>query len=244
MWVTTSAPPADRRLAVHDHVVALDLDLDAVGAQHGGGRFQAVAFLDAQLLQARACALPLPRKTAATASTGYSSIIAGARAAGTSTPLSADVTTRRSATSSPPSSRVASVSILRAHFTQRRIEPGAQRIGHHRFQHEVGARHDQRRNKRKRRRGRIGRHHHMGRLELGLALQGDAAAVLAMRPADDLGAEVLQHALGVVAAGFRLDHRGLARRRQARQQHRRLQLRRRHRRFVDDRDRDRARRQA
>ena len=178
---------------------------------------------------------------AATARIGYSSIIDGARSAGTSTPLSADARTRRSATSSPPSSRVATASIL-APISRSVVEQsGAQRIGHHRFEDQIGAGHEQRRHQRKRRRGRIGRHHDIGRLELGLALQRDAAAVLAMRLAGQLGAEMLQQPFGVVAGGLRFDHRGLARRGQARQQHRRLELRRRHRRFVDDRDRDRAR---
>ena len=44
-------------------------------------------------------------KAAATARTGYSSIIDGARCAGTSTPASRLAPTRRSATVSPPSSR-------------------------------------------------------------------------------------------------------------------------------------------
>ena len=48
---------------------------------------------------------------------------------------------------------------------------------------------------------------------------------------------MLQHQFGVVAAGFVLDHRGDAGRRQPRQQHRRFDLRRRHRRAVDDRQR-------
>ncbi len=42
---------------------------------------------------------------AATARMGYSSIMVGARSAGTSTPLSAEPLTRRSATGSPPTSR-------------------------------------------------------------------------------------------------------------------------------------------
>ena len=77
----------------------------------------------------------------------------------------------------------------------------------------------------------------LARLELGLALQGNAAAVLAMRLAGELGAEMFEHAFGVVARGLRFDHRGLAGRRETRQQHRRFELRRRHRRFVGDRDR-------
>ena len=44
-------------------------------------------------------------QAAATARMGYSSIIEGARSAGTSTPFSTPPLTRRSATGSPPSSR-------------------------------------------------------------------------------------------------------------------------------------------
>ena len=51
-------------------------------------------------------------KLAATASTGYSSIIDGARTAGTSTPRSADARTRMSANASPPSLRTSRVSML------------------------------------------------------------------------------------------------------------------------------------
>src|SRR5262245_1615190 len=50
-------------------------------------------------------------KLAATANTGYSSIMDGARAAGTSRPRSADARTRKSAISSPPSLRSSSASI-------------------------------------------------------------------------------------------------------------------------------------
>ena len=50
-------------------------------------------------------------------------------------------------------------------------------------------------------------------------------------------AKMLQHQLGVVAAGLALDHGGDAGRGQARQQHRRFDLRRRHRRAVEDRQR-------
>src|SRR5438270_1801 len=42
----------DVTAAFDDQVVAGDLDLDAVDAEHGGGGLQAVGFLDAQLLQA------------------------------------------------------------------------------------------------------------------------------------------------------------------------------------------------
>ena len=38
--------------AFDDQVIARDLDLDAIDAQHGGGGVQPVGFLDAQFLQA------------------------------------------------------------------------------------------------------------------------------------------------------------------------------------------------
>ena len=57
-------------------------------------------------------------KQAATASTGYSSIIDGARSAGTVTPLSSDERTRRSATSSPPALRGLRMSMSAAHLLQ------------------------------------------------------------------------------------------------------------------------------
>ena len=109
---------------------------------------------------------------------------------------------------------------------------------------QLGARHDQRGDQRERRRGRIGRHHHVRRLELRLTGKRDAAAVLAIRLGRHLGAEMLEHAFGVVARRFRFDHGGLARRGQPRQQHRRFQLRRRHRRLRKRSGSDRARLQA
>ena len=58
-------------------------------------------------------------KLAATASTGYSSIMDGARAAGTSTPRSADARTRKSAISSPTSLRTLERLDVGAHLPQR-----------------------------------------------------------------------------------------------------------------------------
>ena len=98
-------------------------------------------------------------KLAATASTGYSSIIEGARAAGTSTPRSADARTRKSAISSPTSLRASSVSIVGAHLAQGGDQPGAQRIGHDVGQDHLRARHQQGRHHREGGRRRIGRHH-------------------------------------------------------------------------------------
>ena len=145
---------------------------------------------------------------AATARIGYSSIMVGARSGGTSTPLSVDVRTRRSATSSPPSLRRSSTSIVRAHFPQRGKQSGPQRIEHDAVEHDLGARHDQRRDQRKRRRRRIGRHHHRRGHELRLAGERDPAAVGAERLDPDLGAEMRQHFLGMIAGRLALDHRG------------------------------------
>ncbi len=73
--------------------------------------------------------------------------------------------------------------------------------------------------------------------KLGLAHEGDAAAVVAVWLDPHAGAEMAEHAFGVVARRLLLDHRGLARRRQPGEQHGGLELRRRDRRLVDDRDR-------
>ncbi len=69
---------------------------------------------------------------------------------------------------------------IRAHFLERLEQPGAQRVRHHAFQHEVRARHDQRRHQRKCRRRRIGRHDNRRGLEFRLAMQHDAAAMIAV----------------------------------------------------------------
>ena len=115
-------------------------------------------------------------KAAATASMGYSSIIEGARAAGTSTPFSAEWRTRRSPTSSPPSMRRSRISMDAAHLDERGDQPGAQRVQHHALEHDVRAGRDQRRDQREGRRGRIGRHDDRRRPQLRPAGQRDAAA--------------------------------------------------------------------
>ena len=74
-------------------------------------------------------------------------------------------------------------------------------------------------------------------VQFGLAGQRDLAAMAAFPRRDDLGAEMLQHQFGVVAARLGFDHGGDARRGQSRQQHRRFDLRRGHRRAVEDRQR-------
>ena len=120
-------------------------------------------------------------KAAATARIGYSSIMVGARSAGTSTPL-------RPPRPDPQVGDVltALVALLQhldrgAHLAQRREQPRAQRIGHHAIEDDFGARHDQRGHQRERGRRRIGRHHHRRSLKLRLAVQRDAPA-MARRP--------------------------------------------------------------
>src|ERR1700709_379986 len=124
-------------------------------------------------------------KPAATASTRYSSIIDGARSGGTSTPRSFEARTRNCALSLPRSPRPAGVAAHLAlldratHLAQRGEQPGAQRIGHHVGQHDVGALDDQRRHDRERRRGRIGRHHDLGAVQFGLTGHPDTPSMAA-----------------------------------------------------------------
>ena len=153
--------------------------VDAGRLQPGLDRREPVRFLDAQLLQAAHPRRRRVAKEAATASTGYSSIIDGARSGGTVTPFSAEARTRRVATASPPSLRLALDRDVGAHLAQRRQQAAAQRVRHHAFDQDVGARHDQRRHQREGGRGRIGRHHDRRGLQFGLALQHDPPAMLA-----------------------------------------------------------------
>ena len=132
-------------LAVHDQVVALDLDVDAVQAQHRGGRGEAVGFLHAQFLQAAHARRAFGEGRRDRRAPDIRRSSTGARSGGTSTPRSAQARTRRSATSSPPSSRRSSSSIDRAHLAQGREQPGAQRVQHDAFEDHLRARHDQRR---------------------------------------------------------------------------------------------------
>ena len=82
-------------------------------------------------------------------------------------------------------------------------------------------------------RRRIARHDDVAALQLGPADDGDALAATALEVGHaHLGAEMAQHALGVIARGFRFDHRGLARGVEAGQQDAALHLRRRDRQRV------------
>ena len=174
---------------------------------------------------------------AATARIGYSSIIDGARSAGTSTPLSADALTRKSAISSPTSLRRLSVSMsapisrsvvirpVRSGLVITSVsmisEPGtisAATIGNAADDGSAGT-------------------------TTGAGASSGSPLSVILRPCAPSGSTVTlapkcdEQLLGMVAARLRLDHRGLAGRGQRREQHRRFDLRRRNRRAVDDRDR-------
>ena len=89
---------------------------------------------------------------------------------------------------------------------------------------DLRARHDQRGGDQERGGARVARHVDAAALELGIALDRDSPPSAAALGNRHLGAEVAQHALGVVAGGLGLDHRGGAGRMQSREQHGRLDL--------------------
>ena len=123
-------------------------------------------------LRPRIRVVPSRKATPRPRGSGYSSIIDGARvgrhidAAQVREPARADrrpLRRRRRACRASRSAAPISRSVVK--------QSGAQRIGHHAFEHDLGARHDQRGDQRKRRRGRIGRHLHRRGRKLGLARQ-------------------------------------------------------------------------
>ena len=231
------AAAAGAALAVHDQVVALDLDVDAVAGAASrrwrrGGRIPSRA-----TPSGRACASCLRRTTPRPRAPDIRrSSRARARAA-PSTPRSAPARTRRSATSSPPSSRRSSSSITAPisrsvanspvrsglSMTPSRItsEPGTISPATSGNDAEDGS---------------AGTVIGAG-VKFRLAGERDAPAVRAFVLDPHGRAEMAQHPLGVVARRLLLDHHGLARRREAGEQHRGLELRRGRRRLVDDRNR-------
>ena len=112
-----------------------------------------------------------------------------------------------------------------AHLGQGRQKPSPERVHHDPFDDDVGTRHDQRGDNGKRRRRGIGGHDDGRRTQFRAADQRDPPPFALGRDAD-LGAEMSQHLLGMVARGFRFDHRGCARRVEAGEKHGRFDLRR------------------
>ena len=239
MWVATVPPPRGAALAVHDQVVALDLDRDAVRRagrrrRRRGGRIPSRA-----APSARASRVVPSAKVAATARIGIF-VDHRRRALGRHVDaaqrrrahaeighlLAARRCARSSVSMSAPISRSVVISPVRSGLVMTSVED------------DLGARHDQRGDHREGGRGRIGRHH---RPAPARAPAGPSSVIL--RPCAPSGSTATsapkwrEQPLGVVAARFALDHGGLARRGEARQQHRRFDLRRRHRRAIDDRDR-------
>ena len=78
---------AARPPAFDDQIVALDGAVDAGGLEPGGDRGEAIALLDPAVRCKPRIRVEPEAKAAATARIGYSSIIEGARAAGTSTAM-------------------------------------------------------------------------------------------------------------------------------------------------------------
>ena len=173
-------------------------------------------------------------KAETAASIGYSSIIDGARSAGTRTPFKAG------GADANIGDRLAALLTLvqkrdvAAHLLKCRVEPGARRIDQYAFDRDVGARNDERRGCEERRRGRVARNQDIapGEFASPLTVMWVAPSLLF---GSDSSAEVAQHALGMIARRLALDHRRFARRMQPGDQHRAFDLRRRHRQSVDDR---------
>ena len=153
--------------AFDDQIVAGDLDLDAVDAQHGGGGFEPVGFLDAQFLQAAHDGRALGKG----GRDRQHQIFVDHRRRALRRHL--DAAQFRGA-HAQLRHRLAGIAAQfafldrGAHLAQRREQAGAQRIGHHVGQHDIGAFDDQRRDDRKCRRRRIGRHHDVGAVQFGL----------------------------------------------------------------------------
>ena len=165
-------------------------------------------------------------KAAATARIGYSSIIDGrARRPARRRPSGGSPAPAGRRRVSPPSSRSFRRSISAPISSSVVRRPGAQRVHHHALDHDVRARHDQRGDEREGGRGRVGR----ARRPSAPRSSGWPCRVIARPSAPcgstvDLGAEMAQHALGVVARRLALDHRGAAGRVEAGEQHRGLDL--------------------
>ena len=136
------------------------------------------------------------------ASTGYSSIMLGARAAGTPTPRRREARTRMSATSSAPAYARVDQRYIRAHLLERPVKAGPCRIGQHAFDYDLRSGNDQRRGGEERRRARVARYDHLAPGELGVALDRNRLAGAVGLDADS-GPEVAQHPLGVVARSAR-----------------------------------------
>src|SRR6516162_9823291 len=124
---------------------------------------------------------------------------------------------------------------VRAHLAQAVEKPGPRRVYADAFDRQVRSRDNQRRDKRERRRGRITRHGDRRRGEFAETLYASSPPAAILGLARDRGAEVPQHALGVVARRLGLDDRGGPRGVETGEQYRRFDLGRGHRKTIADR---------
>jgi hypothetical protein len=220
--------------AAHDQIVALDRMGDAGCRQSRRDRGKTIRFLDAQFLQAAHPRLAMRKSRRHRQDRIFVDHRRGAggghvhafQRAGAHSEIG-DIL----ATFQTPVEHFD----LGPHFQEGRQQPGAQGVHHHARDRDVRARRDQRGDHRKGRRGRIGGHDDRIGPQLGAPFQRDPSPGVALHGDFDLGAEVTQHFLRVVARGFRFDHACGAVRVEAGEQHRRFDLRRGDRRPIDDR---------
>jgi len=127
----------DMAFAMHDQVIALDLDINAVDAQHVGGCGEAVGFLHAQFFKPRmrSCLRQTPPQRRAPDIRRSSR----ARARGHLDTFQRGKTNTK--VGDILAALVAAIELfdIRAHLAQRREQAGAQRIEHHAVEHDVGA---------------------------------------------------------------------------------------------------------
>ena len=105
-----------------------------------------------------------------------------------------------------------------AHLAQRHIESGPCLVDENAFDRHLGLGRDQRGCRQKGSRTRIARHGQVAALQLGAAAHRDGGAPIALR-GEDLGAEVAQHAFGVIPRRLSLDDRRFTARAQPGQKH-------------------------
>ena len=183
MWVATIPPPRGPP-ALDNQIVALDRVVDAGGLEPGGDRGETIALLDAQLMQARASASRRKRKPPRPPG---SDIRRSSRARARPERRRREACpwrTRKSATSSPPSTRWSSVSIWAPISFKRLEKPGPQRVHHHALDHDVRPRNDQGGDDRESRRGRVARDHDRGGTQFRAADERDPPSLALGRDRD------------------------------------------------------------
>ena len=203
-------PPAASRLsAFDDEVVADDFVRDAVGRKSGGDRREAIALLDPKFMQAAHAG----RALCECGGDSENGIFVDHRGRPRRRGIDAGQFARAHAqvrnvlaAFDPPVENFD----LCAHFQKRRQKPGAQRVHHHAFDHDIGARRDERGDDRKSGRRRVGGHDDRIGTQFGTPGEGDAPP-FALDFYAHIGAEMGEHLFGVIAGRLRFkDRRGSA----------------------------------